>query len=47
MRIGGGLVFASVLLGITFAVLPITLVGVMLTAVAVACAGILYRCYAP
>ncbi len=47
MRIGGGLVFASVLLGITFAVLPITLMGVMLTAVAVACAGILYRCYAP
>lgn len=47
VRIGGGLVFASVLLGATFAVLPITLVGVLLTAVAVACAWILYRCYAP
>jgi len=49
VRIGGGLVFASVLLGVTFAVLPITPVGVMLmaVAVAVACAWILYRCYAP
>ena len=47
VRVGGGLVFASVLLGITFAVLPITPVGVMLTAVAVGCAWILYRCYAP
>ena len=47
VRIGGGLAFASVLLGVTFAVLPITLVGVLLTAVAVACAWILYRCYAP
>mgnify|MGYP001581287135 FL=1 len=47
VRIGGGLVFASVLLGVTFAVLPITLVGVMLMATAVACAWILYRYYAP
>ncbi len=51
VRIGGGLVFASILLGVTFAALPITppitLVSVMLMATAVACAWILYRCYAP
>ncbi|MEI7871878.1 MAG: methyltransferase [Alphaproteobacteria bacterium] len=41
VRIGGGLVFASVLFGVVYAA-PIAL-----GAVAIACAWILYRCYAP
>jgi Phospholipid methyltransferase len=54
VRLGGGLAFAGVLCGAAFAVLgsgkevtaPITLVGTLVGAAAVACAWALYRCYA-
>ncbi|MDP1749112.1 MAG: methyltransferase, partial [Reyranella sp.] len=46
VRTGGGLVFAAVLLGAAFAALPLTPVGAVLAAAAVACAWVLYRCYA-
>jgi hypothetical protein len=42
IRIGGGLIFAAVLV----VTVPMTLVGMLLGAAAVACAFALYRCYA-
>jgi len=46
VRIGGGVAFAGVLIGVVCEALPIELVGVLLAAAAVACAWTLYRCYA-
>jgi hypothetical protein len=51
VRIGGGLVFAGVLLGAGFAVLgpgkPMTAAAALLGAAAIGCAWVLYRCHAP
>jgi hypothetical protein len=51
VRLGGGLVVAGVLCGAAFAALgfgnvPLTPVGTLMVAAAVACAWVLYRCYA-